>query len=184
MNCSRSILAQVTLEAHLYNDLEIDSIDTIDLILRLKELTGRKIQPDQFRNVRTVGDAVTAIQRADASTSPRRRDAAARVYRAAAHGGRALRAPRSHRGLCRLRRSFPGTPILPAVAQIDWASAAARANLSALPRALPRAALAQIPANRAAAGARSRSSSRARPDGRAVIVHVRARAVLPAPAGA
>ena len=45
----------------MYNDLEIDSIDTIDLILRLKELTGRKIQPDQFRNVRTVGDAVTAI---------------------------------------------------------------------------------------------------------------------------
>jgi acyl carrier protein len=53
---------QVTLEAHLYNDLEIDSIDTIDLILRLKELTGRKIQPDQFRHVRTVGDAVNAIQ--------------------------------------------------------------------------------------------------------------------------
>ena len=52
---------QVTLDAHLYNDLEIDSIDTIDLILRLKELTGRKIQPDQFRNVRTVGDAVAAI---------------------------------------------------------------------------------------------------------------------------
>jgi acyl carrier protein len=53
---------KVTLEAHLYNDLEIDSIDTIDLILRLKELTGRKIQPDQFRHVRTVGDAVAAIQ--------------------------------------------------------------------------------------------------------------------------
>lgn len=53
---------RVTLEAHLYNDLEIDSIDTIDLILRLKEITGRKIQPDQFRHVRTVGDAVAAIQ--------------------------------------------------------------------------------------------------------------------------
>ena len=53
---------RVTLDAHLYNDLEIDSIDTIDLILRLKELTGRKIQPDQFRHVRTVGDAVSAIQ--------------------------------------------------------------------------------------------------------------------------
>jgi len=53
--------SRVTLEAHLYNDLEIDSIDTIDLILRLKELTGRKIQPDQFRHVRTVGDAVNAI---------------------------------------------------------------------------------------------------------------------------
>jgi acyl carrier protein len=53
--------AKVTLEAHLYTDLEIDSIDTIDLILRLKEITGRKIQPDQFRHVRTVGDAVSAI---------------------------------------------------------------------------------------------------------------------------
>lgn len=54
--------ARVTLEAHLYSDLEIDSIDTIDLILRLKEITGRKIQPDQFRHVRTVGDAVNAIE--------------------------------------------------------------------------------------------------------------------------
>jgi acyl carrier protein len=54
--------ALVTLDAHLYDDLEIDSIDTIDLILRLKEITGRKIQPDQFRNVRTVGDAVTALE--------------------------------------------------------------------------------------------------------------------------
>ena len=53
--------SRVSLESHLYDDLEIDSIDTIDLILRLKELTGRKIQPDQFRHVRTVGDAVAAI---------------------------------------------------------------------------------------------------------------------------
>jgi acyl carrier protein len=54
--------SRVTLESHLYHDLEIDSIDTIDLILHLKEITGRKIQPDQFRHVRTVGDAVSAIQ--------------------------------------------------------------------------------------------------------------------------
>jgi acyl carrier protein len=54
--------AQVSLESHLYDDLEIDSIDTIDLILRLKEMTGRKIQPEQFRNVRTVGDAVNALE--------------------------------------------------------------------------------------------------------------------------
>lgn len=53
--------ARITLDAHLYNDLEIDSIDTIDLILKLKELTGRKIQPEQFRHVRTVGDAVNAL---------------------------------------------------------------------------------------------------------------------------
>jgi len=52
---------RITLDAHLYNDLEIDSIDTIDLILKLKELTGRKIQPEQFRHVRTVRDAVNAL---------------------------------------------------------------------------------------------------------------------------
>lgn len=53
--------SKITLEADLYDDLEIDSIDTIDLVLQLKNITGRKIQPDQFRHVRSVGDAVNAI---------------------------------------------------------------------------------------------------------------------------
>lgn len=52
---------KVSLDADLYRDLEIDSIDTIDLVLQLKDITGRKIHPDQFRSVRSVGDAVTAI---------------------------------------------------------------------------------------------------------------------------
>ena len=52
---------KITLEADLYDDLEIDSIDTIDLVLQLKNITGRKIHPDQFRHVRSVGDAVNAI---------------------------------------------------------------------------------------------------------------------------
>ena len=53
--------AKVTPEAHLYQDLGIDSIDAIDLLLRLKELTGRKIQPEVFKNVRTVADVTEAI---------------------------------------------------------------------------------------------------------------------------
>lgn len=53
---------QIVPEAHLYNDLDIDSIDAVDLILKLKELTGRKIQPQTFRHVRTVGDVIDAIQ--------------------------------------------------------------------------------------------------------------------------
>jgi acyl carrier protein len=53
---------QIVPEATLYDDLDIDSIDAVDLILRLKELTGRKIQPQIFRNVRTVGDVVDAIE--------------------------------------------------------------------------------------------------------------------------
>ena len=49
---------QIVPEAHLYNDLDIDSIDAVDLILKLKELTGRKIQPQTFKHVRTVGDVI------------------------------------------------------------------------------------------------------------------------------
>jgi acyl carrier protein len=53
---------QIVPEANLYTDLDIDSIDAVDLILKLKELTGRKIQPHTFRNVRTVGDVVDAVE--------------------------------------------------------------------------------------------------------------------------
>jgi acyl carrier protein len=49
-------------EARLYDDLDIDSLDAIDLILELKQLTGRKVQPEQFKHVRTVGDVVDAVQ--------------------------------------------------------------------------------------------------------------------------
>ena len=52
---------QIVPEARLYEDLDIDSIDAVDLILQLKDLTGRKIQPQTFKNVRTVADIVDAI---------------------------------------------------------------------------------------------------------------------------
>lgn len=52
---------KITMEASLYKDLDIDSIDAIDLILKLKDYTGKKIQPEEFRNVRTVGDVVGAV---------------------------------------------------------------------------------------------------------------------------
>jgi acyl carrier protein len=48
-------------EAHLYKDLDIDSIDAIDLMMHLKELTGKKLQPEQFKHVRTVQDVIDAV---------------------------------------------------------------------------------------------------------------------------
>lgn len=54
---------QVKLEANLYQDLEIDSIDAIDLIDHLKQQTGKKIAAEEFKAVRTVGDVVDAIAR-------------------------------------------------------------------------------------------------------------------------
>ena len=52
---------RITLEARLNDDLEIDSIDAVDLLDRLRRQTGRKISADDFRSVRTVGDLVTAV---------------------------------------------------------------------------------------------------------------------------
>jgi acyl carrier protein len=49
-------------DANLYEDLDIDSIDAIDLVVRLKEITGKRIPPDKFKHVRTVGDVVTILE--------------------------------------------------------------------------------------------------------------------------
>ena len=52
---------RITLAARLNEDLEIDSIDAIDLLDRLRRQTGRKISADEFRSVRTVGDLVESV---------------------------------------------------------------------------------------------------------------------------
>jgi acyl carrier protein len=52
----------ITEDARLYDDLDIDSIDAIDLIVRLKEITGKKVPPDKFKSVRTVGDVVEVLE--------------------------------------------------------------------------------------------------------------------------
>lgn len=51
----------VVSEARLYEDLDIDSIDAIDLIVRVKEITGKKIPPERFKEVRTIGDIVDVL---------------------------------------------------------------------------------------------------------------------------
>jgi acyl carrier protein len=52
---------QVTLDARLYEDLDFDSIDAVDMIVKLKEITGRELKPDDFKASLTVGDVVEAI---------------------------------------------------------------------------------------------------------------------------
>lgn len=55
--------ATITPETNLYEDLEIDSIDAIDLIDHIKRETGHKLQAEDFRNVRTVADVVQAVMK-------------------------------------------------------------------------------------------------------------------------
>lgn len=50
-------------QARLYEDLDIDSIDAVDLVVELKQFTGRRINPDDFKSVRTIDDVVNAVER-------------------------------------------------------------------------------------------------------------------------
>ncbi len=53
--------SDISLEANLYEDMDIDSIDAVDMIVKLKEFTGKKMQPSDFKQVRTVQDVVEAV---------------------------------------------------------------------------------------------------------------------------
>ena len=55
--------SKITLTANLYEDLEIDSIDAIDLIDHIKRETGYRLVADDFRSVRTVGDVIEAVMK-------------------------------------------------------------------------------------------------------------------------
>ena len=55
--------ARISLESNLYQDLEIDSIDAVDLIDHIKRQTGKKIAAEEFKAVRTVNDVVEAVFR-------------------------------------------------------------------------------------------------------------------------
>ena len=54
---------RISMDANLYEDLEIDSIDAIDLIDHVKRKTGYRLVAEDFRSVRTIGDVVAALLR-------------------------------------------------------------------------------------------------------------------------
>ncbi len=49
-------------EARLYEELELDSIDAVDMVVHLQKKTGKKIKPEIFKQVRTVQDVVEAVE--------------------------------------------------------------------------------------------------------------------------
>ncbi|GGP43600.1 acyl carrier protein [Shewanella saliphila] len=54
--------ADISLDASLYEELDLDSIDAVDLVIKLQQITGKKIQPEEFKTVRTVNDVVNAVE--------------------------------------------------------------------------------------------------------------------------
>ncbi len=54
--------SEILPDADLFEDLEFDSIDAVDLAVRLQEFTKRKISPDNFKQIKTVKDVVDAVE--------------------------------------------------------------------------------------------------------------------------
>lgn len=52
---------EVEPEALLNDDLDIDSIDAVDLIAKLSEITGVDVEPEQFKSVATIGDVMAIL---------------------------------------------------------------------------------------------------------------------------
>ncbi len=53
--------AKVVPEARLYEDLNLDSIDAVDLIVKFKSMLPHNVDPEVFKNMRTLQDVVEAL---------------------------------------------------------------------------------------------------------------------------
>ena len=55
--------AKLTPETNLFTELDLDSIDAVDLVVRLQQETGKKVNPEDFRQIRTLQDVVAAVSK-------------------------------------------------------------------------------------------------------------------------
>ena len=53
----------VTPEARLVEDLDLDSIDAVDMAAKLQELTGKRLAEEDLRGMRTIEDVVAIAER-------------------------------------------------------------------------------------------------------------------------
>ena len=53
--------AQLKPETNLFTEFDLDSIDAVDLVVRLQQETGKKVNPEDFRTLRTLRDVTQAV---------------------------------------------------------------------------------------------------------------------------
>ena len=54
---------KLTPNALLVEDLDLDSIDAVDLVVRLQHVIGCKVEPEDFKQIRTLQDVVDAVEK-------------------------------------------------------------------------------------------------------------------------
>ena len=50
-------------DTNLFTELDLDSIDAVDLVVRLQQEIQKKVEPDDFRQIRTLGDVVATVSK-------------------------------------------------------------------------------------------------------------------------
>lgn len=53
--------ARIQPETKVVEDLDLDSIDAIELSVRMEKMTGQRLDPESFREMRTIGDIVDIL---------------------------------------------------------------------------------------------------------------------------
>lgn len=54
--------AKITMESNLVEDLEADSLDAVEIIVRIEDEFGLQVDDEAAESVRTVGDLVKCIE--------------------------------------------------------------------------------------------------------------------------
>ncbi len=55
--------ARLTRDTNLFTELDLDSIDAVDLVVRLQQEIQKRVEPEDFRSIRTLGDVVAAVSK-------------------------------------------------------------------------------------------------------------------------
>jgi len=55
--------AKLVPDVNLFEELDLDSIDAVDLVVRLQQETGKKVNPEDFKKIRTLRDVVSAVSK-------------------------------------------------------------------------------------------------------------------------
>jgi acyl carrier protein len=55
-------IEQLKPETKLFEELNLDSIDAVDMVVKVQEITGRRVEQADLRRVRTVNDVVDMVE--------------------------------------------------------------------------------------------------------------------------
>ena len=58
--CERESINDST---NLFTELDLDSIDAVDLVVRLQQQTKKRVNPEDFKKIRTFGEVVDVVEK-------------------------------------------------------------------------------------------------------------------------